>query len=117
MPGGGAILGIKLMDFGLGVFIQLDGRAVGQIIEQVPPSPLVYLRLLFVKPKEDGPKLVRRVVGQLITGVRRARLQPREGGLCARKHFGGELLRLRFSAGQFGKIYCGHKINRAWLRG
>ena len=59
----------------------------------------------------------RQCVSQLVTGVSGARFQLRKGASLAGEHLGGELLRLGLGAGQFGKIYRGHKIKRAWLRG
>lgn len=100
----GAILGVEVADFGLGVFVQLVGNATGEVIKQMPAGAFVNARLLFVQPKKDGAERVSGVVGQLVAGVSRAGFQPCKGDSFAGKKFGGEPLCLGLGAGETGKI-------------
>ena len=107
-PNFGAVLGVEVADFGLGVFVQLVGHAACEVVKQMPAGAFVNARLLLVKPKQDGAELVGGVVGQLVAGVRGAGLQLSKGHSFTGEKRGGELFCLGLGAGQIWKI---HKLN------
>ena len=104
-PGLGAVLRVKLTDFGLGVFVKLVGDAMGQVVEKMPAGALVNAGFMFIKPMEKGAKRLGGAIGQVVSWKGRTGFDSGEGDTVAGEKVGGQFLGFGLGAGQIGKVH------------
>ena len=99
------VVGVKVADFRLRIFVEQHGDPVRHVVKQMPAGAFVDFWILFVQPKEHGAERVGGGVGQVIAWVRNVGRNFGDGSFFVGEQFGGEPLRLGFGLGVGGKIH------------